>query len=116
MLSARYRSPADIRAFRSIHTAAKLYAFAGDRSAAQRSFEAAAVLALNNGELVDAANALLDAAIIAVERRNPNAAALVERARRLAVSSLIGSDDRETLVRRIDSVQAAAGGGSQRRR
>jgi hypothetical protein len=106
--SARLRSPDDPAAFTSLWMAGRLYSAARDRRNAQRTLEEAARLALGNGEVVEAANAFLDAAFIAVDRRDDGALELVVLAQRLATSSHLQNGQREAILKRIGPARVAA--------
>jgi hypothetical protein len=79
-----------------------LRASRGELAAALVNYQRAAEQALSRGAVVDAANAMIDAAHVAVQARQPGQAQeLVERARLLASSPQLTAEQSGQIIRRI---------------
>jgi hypothetical protein len=113
--SAQLRDPADRMAFTSLWKAGRLYSYAEDRKSAQRTLTRAGELALGNGELLLAANALLDAAMVAAERRDAGGLRLVDRAQILARSPHLTASERQAILSRIVPARHAFAAAAARR-
>lgn len=100
--SAELRDASDPEAYECLVYAGRIRAAIGDLKGARVSLEKAAEHALARGELVDAANALIDAAHAAVALKDAKGAqALVDRAELLTQSPLLSVQQRSTLQARI---------------
>ena len=100
--SAELREVTDPKVFECTRTAALLRYYAGDRRRGADGLERAATLAADRGDVLNAANAFVDAAIVARELRQPSRmAALVERAELLASSPLLSDNQRLMLRDRL---------------
>lgn len=100
--SAHLRAADDPDGYVCLLMAGRLRHAIGDHGAARQNLEQAAEQALSRGAVVDAANALIDAAHIAVVQKDVDAAAaFVERARLLSGSPLLTDVQRNALSRRI---------------
>lgn len=101
--SAALSAADDVRAVESLRLAGHLRAAAGEHAAAQRNFERAADRALAMGAVLDAANALLDAAVAAARNGNaPSFETLIDRAALLSASPLLSEAQARSIRRRID--------------
>jgi hypothetical protein len=101
--SAALSAADDMRAVESLHLAGHLRAAAGENAAAQRNFERAAERALAMGAVLDAANALLDAAVAAAHNGDaPSFETLIERAALLSASPLLSDAQARSIRRRIE--------------
>ena len=110
--AASLRDASDAAAVNELMTAGKLYAYTGDNRKARGALEEAARRALALGSIVDAANALVDAAFVAVRQGDGGAArTLVGRAELLARSPQLTSAQRVAILGRINPRLAV--GGSQ---
>lgn len=102
--AAELRPASDPRVAEELTAAARLFYYAGDAARAQRTMQRAGETALANGDVVAAANALLDVAWIARERgTSMEVRENAVRARRLMSSPLVDSRTRESVLRRIRS-------------
>jgi hypothetical protein len=100
--SAELRSAEDPRAATSLRTAAELRYYSGDSRAAANLMERAALQAAARGDVVTAANAYVDAGIIARELKQPERAAdFGRRAEILMTSPLLSGAQRAALQGRI---------------
>jgi hypothetical protein len=103
-----YREAAELREdddevkVHNLRMATRMAHYAGRQREALENAEAAGRLALRRGELVEAGQALADAAYLAhVTGNRDRAHALSEEVRLLAGSPLLAAADREHLLRRI---------------
>lgn len=100
--SAELRDASDPEAYECLVFAGRIRAAIGDLRGARSSLEKAAEHALARGEVVDAANALIDAAHAAVGLKDADGAqALVDRAALLTQSPLLSVEQRNTLQARL---------------
>ena len=100
--SAALRAAGDERAAASLRMAAYLRYYAGDRRAGVALMERAADHSAGTGDVVHAANAYIDAAIIAGELSDgARARELRQRAELLAGSPLLAESDRSAIRTRI---------------
>ncbi|CAN5797666.1 hypothetical protein BH23GEM9_BH23GEM9_16150 [soil metagenome] len=100
--SAQLRSADDPGAYTCWMNAARLQAGMGSFSAARRNLEKAAAHAVARGEVVDAANAYIDAAHVAVkEGQAHQAVGLIEKASLLASSPLLDGEQAARINARI---------------
>lgn len=100
--SAALREADDAEAYDCLIYAGRIRAAIGDLAGARLNLEKAAAHALARGEIVDAANALIDAAHAAVALRDARGARdLVERASLLTQSPLLSLHQRNLLQSRL---------------
>jgi hypothetical protein len=106
--AAALRGPADERAVEDLRLAAFAFHAAGDRGRARRAMEHAAELAAGRGDVVGAANAYVDAGLVALEdHRDDVAGALAMKAELLANSPLIDAAQRAAIMARVGQSQFA---------
>ena len=106
-LSAEARSPGDIKGFTNLRAAAFLRYDAGEKRQGLGLMERAAQRAIDLGDVINAANAYIDAAIIAGELRDGSRAReLGRRAALLTKSPLLDSAQRTALLIRMDGWNA----------
>ena len=104
------RTAADPALSDALDRAGRLYAYTGDAVRGQMLMVKAARAALGRGDVLRGAHRLLDAAFIALQARDSEAALeLTTEAQLLSLSPLIGSSDRVAILRRIDPERAALG-------
>jgi hypothetical protein len=104
------RTVADPALSDALDRAGRLYAYSGDPVRGQMLMVKAARAALGRGDVLRGAHRLLDAAFIALQARDAEAAlALTSEAQLLSLSPLIASNDRVAILRRIDPERAALG-------
>jgi hypothetical protein len=100
--AAALRPSNDPQAFDCLRTAALLRYYSNDRRGGADAMERAAELATLRGDVIGAANAYIDAAVIAGElRQGPRMTALVEKADLLTTSPLLSDAQRLELRGRI---------------
>ena len=100
--SAELRDASDPAAYECLMYAGRIRASIGDLKGARASLEKAAAQALARGQVVDAANALIDAAHAAVALKDADGArSLVDRAALLTQSPLLSVEQRSSLKARI---------------
>ncbi len=105
--SAAARGPGDIKAIANLRSAAFLRYNAGDRRSGLSLMERAADRAVTLGDVITAANAYIDAAIIAAELRDgAQAQELSRRAALLTKSPLLDGRQRSALLARMDGWNA----------
>ncbi len=105
--SANARSVGDAKAYSHFRSAAFLRYDAGDKRAGLSLMEKAAQRAADLGDVIAAANAYIDAAIIAGEMRDGGRAQeLSRRAALLAKSPLLDGSQRSALLVRMDGWRA----------
>lgn len=106
--AASLREEIDDRGTAELLLAGRLSYYARDWSTAQRTFMTGGTRALENGQLYLAANAYVDAAFSALERRDQgDAFAFVGRAERLTSSDHLEHTEREKILGRIRPVRVA---------
>jgi hypothetical protein len=106
--AARVRSMRDAFSVQELITAGRLYAYAGEPGLGREALEGAAVRALGNGQIVEAAHALVDASFLAREEGEPDSVRrLVSRARRLAATEYLDPKVRAGILNRIRSDASA---------
>ena len=106
--SALLRPKGDLEGYASFVNAGNFHFYAGNEKAARRMFEAAGRLALENGEVYNAAVCYLNAALIAKEaKEREKVAENGLKARKLANSSALTSEQREYLLRHFPPVEVA---------
>lgn len=102
--SAELRDASDPEAYDCLMYAGRIRAALGDLRGARQNLETAAAHALARGEVVDAANALIDAAHAAVGLKDAaGAQALVDRAELLTQSPLLSVEQRTLLEARLSA-------------
>ncbi|HSJ05334.1 MAG TPA: hypothetical protein VK936_01445 [Longimicrobiales bacterium] len=100
--SAELRDEGDAGTYTCLVYAGRLRAAVGDHEGALRNLEAAAANALARGEVVEAAQAYIDAAYAAVDaRRADEAHDMAARAGLLAQSRLISAEQRAAIIQRL---------------
>jgi hypothetical protein len=105
---AQLRSVNDTERVNALAQSARLYAYVGDLGQARALMERAARSALQRGDVMRAAHALLDAAFLAIGDRDLNSGyALARQAGLLSQSPLLSEAERNAIVRRIDPAQIA---------
>jgi hypothetical protein len=104
--AAMLRRPADPLVVHNHRMAARLLFYAGDGVRAQITMEAAGQAALRTGDVVEAAQAFLDAAWLALRRNNVDEMTrLAESAELLMESPLVPEDQRQAVLGRIERRQ-----------
>jgi len=107
--AAGLRGPADARASESLEMAAHLYRAAGDPGKARAAMERSASHAAGRGDVVAAANAYVDAGLLALENgREDQVAALARKAETIAYSPLLSELQRATIMNRVGYSQLLA--------
>lgn len=100
--SAELRAADDAEAYTCYVMAGRLAAALGDNSEAEQVLRKAGEHALARGDVMDAASAFIDAAHAASRAGNPaGAQELLERAKLLSGSPLLGAEDRAALGYRL---------------
>jgi hypothetical protein len=100
--SAEIGGATDAHGYMSLVLAGRLRAAIGDYAGARSNLEKAAAHALARGQVLDAANAYIDAAYAAAATRQPkDARALLDSAALLAESSLLSAEQSSQINRRI---------------
>ena len=95
--------------FHGFDRAARLFFYIGEYDDARRAMEEAVEVALATGDLVTAANASADVAIIALYEGYPGKKReFVREAIELAQSELVDEDDRADILERIDGVERSS--------
>lgn len=93
-------------AFHGFDRAARIYFYIGEYDEARRAMEDAVEVALATGDLVTAANASADVAIIALyEGYAGKKREFVAEAIELANSDVVDDEDRDAILQRIDGVE-----------
>jgi hypothetical protein len=88
---------------RDLYMAARLFYYAGNKTEALAAMERTAESALAAGDVLNAANAFIDASHLARETGNAESVTrFAERARLLTKSPLLGEKDRTNLQARLD--------------
>lgn len=106
--AARLRPAGDVVAVDELVQSGRLYAYAGDRAAACASMEEAAERALEGGDVMTAAHALIDAAFLAIAQQKwHDVEELSSRAEVLAGSPLLSGRQRTAVLKRIDPAKLA---------
>ena len=107
--AAALRGPADASASESLEMAAHLYRAAGDLGKARSAMERAASHAAARGDVVTAANAYVDAGLLALENgRDDQVATLARKAETIAYSPLLSELQRATIMNRVGYSQLLA--------
>lgn len=105
----------DPSSYRSLVQAARLRYYTWRKQSAGVLFAKAGELALEWGDVISAAHALLDAAVISTEMRDDHRAhQLVQRARQLAASPLLSAQERASMLARIEPSAATFAGDDSR--
>jgi tetratricopeptide (TPR) repeat protein len=99
--AARLFGPENPQAFTAMHNAAQLRYYTKDYDVALKLMAEAAEIGVSVGLDVQAADAYLDAAILAVEQRHPDARALLTQAVKLAKSPRLTADERLAFEQRL---------------
>lgn len=99
----------DLEGYASFVNAGNFHYYAGHRGSARRMFEAAGRLALEHGEVYNAAVCFLNAAVIAKENgEKEKVAENGLKAQKLARSSVLTAEQRTTLLHRFATTKSAA--------
>lgn len=107
--SALLHPKGELEGYASFVNAGNFHYYAGHKTAARRMYEAAGRLALDNGEVYNAAVCFLNAAFIAQESGDEEKVAENGfKAEKLSRSSALTDDQRATLLGRIQKVEAPA--------
>ncbi len=107
--SALLHPKGELEGYASFVNAGNFHYFAGNETAARRMFEAAGRLALEHGEVYNAAVCFLNAALIAQESgEEEKEAENALKAQKLSRSSALTDDQRALLLGRIQTVESPA--------
>jgi tetratricopeptide (TPR) repeat protein len=102
--AAELRPDHDPQKVQNLREAARMSHYAGRSDRAIRDAEAAATAALRQGDVIEAGQAYVDAAWLAAQTGDRDRTeALLQEARLLASSPLLAQEERQDLLRRIDT-------------